>query len=96
MKENNNVEVDLKKEIKRLRDDFELEKSNIRANYIANFLLILSFFFWMDVGTFDLFSYTITPLISFLSTAFLIVVFYYKDLVNYSKYLIQKILGVKK
>ena len=87
----------LEKEIKKLKYDFEIEKSNIRVNYMLNIFAVLIFLISDRFYNIKIFHTVINKDYITIFVILLFILFFIKDIIVYSKHFIKKyMIGVKK
>lgn len=87
-----NNEVELSKEIIKLKKDFDIEVANIKINYIGSLIVVVSYLFFEKTNGISLFGLNIGIIPSTIIVAALITLFLLKESILYSKYLSKKII----
>jgi len=88
------TEIDsLKKKIKEMDIRQKTDNSNLRANYIS--VLFVSFFylFFKDLGDFIVADFVVTPIMATTVLSVITFLFFYRDILLYSKFLTMKIVN---
>ncbi len=82
--------TDNAKEIDKLKEEIRIEKANLRANYFLSIFILFTYIFIEMIGSFTLFGQIFTKLSIFISVAGIFILFYIKDIVTYSTYIVSK------
>lgn len=86
MKEN----VELEKEIKKIREDFELEKANLRSNYFLTIFVLIAYILIDKIGNIEIYNILFTKIEIFSGITIILVLFYIRELIKYSQHIVKK------
>lgn len=83
----------LKKEIKEVNNRQKTDNASLRANYLS--VLIIGFFylFFKDFGSFTVADFVVTPVVATAVLSVITFLFFFKDILFYSKSLTMKIIN---
>lgn len=81
---------EIEKEIKKIKENFEIEKSNLRSNYFLTIFVLLAYIIIKDNNPITVFNYSLSELELFLGTSIILILFFIKDLIKYSQYIVKK------
>lgn len=84
------INKEMEKELKKLREDFEIEKANLRSNYFLSILVIIAYILIEKAGETELLGVILSKMEMFLGITTMLVLFYIKDLIKYSQYIVKK------
>lgn len=90
----NDIEL-LKKEIEKIKNKNEVEVANLKINYIASIIVVVSYLFFMQLGEINVFGIIVSPMISVITISIITFVFFIKEAIVYAKFLSKKILKIK-
>ena len=87
-------EIDsLKKEIKEVDNRQRTDNANLRANYIAPLFISFFYLFLKDFGDFTVYDFVVTPIISTSVLSAITFIFFFKDILLYSRFITMKIIN---
>lgn len=82
----------LKKEVISMKRNFEIESSNLKINYIASMIVVLTYTFFNQIGGLFIFGRLFSPSeMTYIITG-LVVLFLWKECLIYAQYISRKIL----
>jgi hypothetical protein len=81
---------EIEKELKKIKENFELEKSNLRANYFLTIFVLIAYIIIKDNPQITIFNYIFNELELFIGTSVLLILFFIKDLIRYSQHIVKK------
>jgi hypothetical protein len=87
---------ELKRTVLNIQREHEIEISNIKINYLASIMIVLSFLMFVYIGNIEAFGITFTPIMSTLILGILIFAFFIKEAFSYAKFISRKfVFGIK-
>lgn len=81
---------EIEKELRKIKENFEIEKSNLRANYFLTIFVLIAYIIIKDNYPITIFNYVLNELELFIGTSVLLILFFIRDLIKYSQYIVKK------
>ena len=88
--------TELKRNIKNIEREHEIETSNIKINYLASIMIVLTYLMFDKIGNIEAFGVTFAPIASTLIVGIFIFIFFIKEALDYGKFISRKfVFGIK-